>query len=238
MLPFHIWLPEAHVEAPTVGSVILAGILLKLGAYAMIRFLIVSFYNISYDLIFFVLVFCLLGLLYSSLIAFNQIDVKKIIAYSSIAHMNFSIIGLFSQVILGLSGSFFMMFGHALTSSALFFGIGVLYDRFRTRLIFYYSGLVILMPFFAFLYFIFTLSNFGFPGTINFVGEFLITAGGFVISNSILIFSSFGLLLSLVYSLFFYNRIMFGIFSSFIRFYSDCTRLEFFCLACLCFFII
>jgi NADH:ubiquinone oxidoreductase subunit 4 (subunit M) len=113
------------------------------------------------------------------MIALNQIDIKKIIAYSSIAHMNFSLLGFFSESLLGLAGLFFLMFGHAITSGALFLSIGVLYDRYKTRLIFYYSGLATFMPFFAIIYFIFILSNFGFPGTFNFVGEFLILLGGF-----------------------------------------------------------
>jgi NADH:ubiquinone oxidoreductase subunit 4 (subunit M) len=167
------------VEAPTVGSVILAGVLLKLGGYALFRFLIGSLFSVCYSLIFFVLIIALLGLLYGSLVALNQIDIKKIIAYSSIAHMNFSLIGLFSQSISGLGGCLILMLGHAITSSALFLGIGVLYDRYRTRLIFYYSGMVCFMPLFSIFYFFFILSNFGFPGTFNFVGEFLITLGGF-----------------------------------------------------------
>jgi len=138
MLPFHIWLPEAHVEAPTPGSVILASILLKLGTYAILRFLIGSFSTVSYDFISFILTFSLFGFIFPSLVALNQIDIKKIIAYSSISHMNFSLIGFFSFSILGLAGSFLMMFGHALTSAGLFFGIGAIYDRYKTRLLFYF----------------------------------------------------------------------------------------------------
>lgn len=237
-MPFHIWLPEAHVEAPTPGSVILAGILLKLGTYAMLRFLVHSFYAISYDLIFFILIISLVGLTYASLVALSQIDIKKIIAYSSIAHMNFSLIGFFSQSFLGIAGAFFMMLGHGLTASALFFGIGVLYDRYKTRLVFYYGGLVSFMPVFASLYFFFILSNFGFPGTINFVGEFLISVGLFEVSSFFALLSTFGLFLSLVYSLFFYNRIFFGPFFMGLRYYADCTRLEFYVLFILVFFII
>lgn len=231
-LPFHIWLPEAHVEAPTPGSVILAGILLKLGSYAILRFLLSSFIYITSDLIFFLLIIAFLGFVYTSLIALNQVDIKKIIAYSSIAHMNFSLFGFFCQNILGLSGSFFMMYGHAITSSALFLGIGVLYDRFKTRIIYYYSQIAIFMPFFSFLYFVFILSNFGFPGTVNFVGEFLITVGGIYISMVIVLFSSIALILSVVYSLFLYNRIFFGFLQNywFIRYFCDIIRLEFYIL--------
>jgi NADH:ubiquinone oxidoreductase subunit 4 (subunit M) len=221
-------LPEAHVEAPTPGSVILAGILLKLGSYAILRFLLPSLTLIAIDFIFFILILALIGFIYTSLVAFNQIDVKKIIAYSSIAHMNFALIGFFSQSLLGLSGAFIMMFGHALTSGALFLGIGVLYDRYKTRLIYYYSGLAIVMPIFSIIYFLFILSNFGFPGTVNFVGEFLITTGGFSFSPVVLFISTIGLILTLVYSLFFYNRIFFSSLQIvFINYYSDISRLEF-----------
>lgn len=229
VVPFHLWLPEAHVEAPTTGSVILAGILLKLGTYAMLRFLFGAFSPVLTNLMFFVLIIAFWGFMHSSLVAFTQIDIKKIIAYSSIAHMNFSLLGLFSLHILGLTGAFVMMFGHALTASALFLGIGVLYDRYKTRLIFYYSTMVIFMPLFALFYFFFILSNFGFPGTVNFVGEFMITIGAFYATNLLTFFTTLGLVLTLIYSLFFYNRVFFGpIQITFIRYYSDYTRLEFF----------
>lgn len=238
IIPFHIWLPEAHVEAPTPGSVILAGILLKLGTYAILRFLVHPFYAISYDLLFFILIFSIFGLIYASLVALSQIDIKKIIAYSSIAHMNFSLLGFFSQSFVGLAGAFFMMLGHAITASALFFGIGILYDRYKTRLFFYYGGLVSFMPLFATFYFFFLLSNFGFPGTMNFVGEFLIAIGLFSVSNFFAFLSTLGLFLSLLYSLFFYNRVFFGPFFNGLRFYSDCTRLEFFLLLPLATFVV
>jgi len=232
-------LPEAHVEAPTPGSVILAGILLKLGTYAMLRLLLGLCLFISYDIIFFILVLALLGFTYGSMVAFSQIDIKKIIAYSSIAHMNFSLFGMFSFSILGLSGMFYLMFGHALTSGALFWGIGVLYDRYKTRLIFYYGSLVIFMPLFSILYFIFILSNFGFPGTFNFVGELLIVIGGFLYSNVMIFLATFGMILSLIYSLFTFNRIFFGSLQiTFVRYFCDCTRLEFSFLSLLAFFVL
>lgn len=173
VMPVHIWSPEAHVEAPTPGSVILAGILLKLGSYAILRSLTGFFHDISYDLIFSILTLAIIGFTYASMVALSQIDIKKIIAYSSIAHMNFSLLGTLSGSLLGLSGTFFPLLGHAITSGALFLGIGILYDRYKTRLIFYYGSLVIFMPIYTVLYFILILSNFGFPGTINFVGDFL-----------------------------------------------------------------
>lgn len=167
------------MEAPTVGSVILAGIILKLGAYAMLRFLFSSLSLVAIDLLFLILLVAFLSFTHASLVAFNQIDIKKIIAYSSISHMNFSLLGLFSLHLIGLSGAFLMLFGHALTASALFLGIGVLYDRYKTRLIFYYSSMAIFMPVFSVVYFSFILANFGFPGTVNFVGEFMLITGAF-----------------------------------------------------------
>lgn len=228
IVPLHLWLPEAHVEAPTPGSVILAGILLKLGTYAILRFLLGSFTIICYDLIFFVLIIALFSLTHSSIVALCQIDIKKIIAYSSVAHMNYSLLGLFSQSLLGLAGAYIMIFSHAITSSALFLGIGVLYDRYKTRLIFYYGGLATFMPIFSIFYFIFILSNFGFPGTFNFIGEFLLTFGVLNFSFLIAFLSTFSLILSLMYSLFLYNRLFFGFVKSFfVKFYCDITRLEF-----------
>jgi NADH:ubiquinone oxidoreductase subunit 4 (subunit M) len=162
LLPFHIWLPEAHVEAPTPGSVILAGILLKLGTYAAFRFLLNGFLSIYSDLQFIIFIFIFSGLLYSSMVALAQFDIKRVIAYSSIAHMNFLLFGLFSQTLCGLFGAFIFMFGHAITSSALFLSVGVLYDRYKTRLVFYYGGLAQFMPIFSIFYFLLTLSNFGF----------------------------------------------------------------------------
>jgi NADH:ubiquinone oxidoreductase subunit 4 (subunit M) len=173
------------------------------------------------------------------MVALSQIDIKKIIAYSSIAHMNFSLFGIFSESLLGLSGIFFLMFGHAITSGALFLSIGVLYDRYKTRLIFYYGSLVLFMPIFAICMFILILSNFGFPGTINFVGEFLILVGAFEYSNVIVFLSAFGMILTLIYSLSVYARIFFGSLQIlFIRFYSECSRLEFFILSIFVFFVL
>jgi NADH-quinone oxidoreductase subunit M len=206
----------------------LAGILLKLGTYAILRFLLGSFTIICYDLIFIILIIALFSLTHSSIVALCQIDIKKIIAYASVAHMNYSLLGLFSQTLLGLAGGYIMIFSHAITSSALFLGVGVLYDRYKTRLIFYYGGLASFMPIFAIIYFIFILSNFGFPGTFNFIGEFLLTYGVLNYSFLVAFLSTFSLILSLMYSLFLYNRIFFGFIKNFfIKFYCDVTRLEF-----------
>jgi NADH:ubiquinone oxidoreductase subunit 4 (subunit M) len=153
--------------------------------------------------------------------------------------MNYSLIGLFSQSILGLVGAYCMIFSHAIVSSALFLGIGVLYDRYKTRLIFYYGGLASLMPIFSIIYFIFILSNFGFPGTFNFIGEFLLTYGALTFSFIITILTTFSLILSLMYSLFLYNRVFFGTIKIFfIRFFNDLTRLEFIFLSIFVFIVL
>lgn len=239
IMPIHIWLPEAHVEAPTIGSVILAGIILKLGIYIYLRLVIFSFTYVLIYIIPIIFFIATLSLYISSFSAIAQIDIKKIIAYSSIAHMNFSLIGLFSINIISILGSFFMMFGHALTSSALFFSIGMLYDRFKTRIIYYYGGLVVLMPIWVTLFFIFILGNFGFPGTANFVGEFVIFLGSFFFNNFIIICIIYSLFLSLVYSLFLFNRLVYGTLKiEFIRFFSDLSRREFYIVFILLFFVI
>jgi len=239
IIPIHIWLPEAHVEAPTAGSVILAGIILKLGFYVYLRLLVFTFNNVASLLLSFIFIISLLGLYLPSFSALAQIDIKKIIAYSSISHMNFSLIGLFCGNFIAIFGSFFMMFGHAIVSSALFSSIGILYDRYKTRLLFYYGGLVILMPIWSTCFFVFILGNFGFPGTINFIGEFTIFLGSFIVNNFIIFLSLFGLFLTLVYSLFLYVRLVNGLIKvEFIRFFGDITRREFFLLLPFFFFII
>lgn len=168
-----------------------------------------------------------MGFTYGSLVALNQQDIKKIIAYSSIAHMNFSLFGLFSYTILGVGGAFIMLIGHGLTSAALFMAIGVIYDRYKTRIIFYYGGLASLMPIFACLFFVFILANLGFPGTVNFVGEFFISVGLFYVSLFSGILANFALIISLIYSLFLYNRVFFHLLKvSLISYFCDVTRLE------------
>lgn len=179
VVPIHIWLPEAHVEAPTPGSVILASILLKLGTYALFRLLLGCFLFVSYELYFMVLMIAVFGFTYANMTALAQTDLKKVIAYSSVGHMNFLIFGLFSDDILGLTGAYLLMLAHAITSGALFLAVGVLYDRYKTRIIFYYGSLVTFMPILSIFFFICTIANFGFPSTFNFAGEFLILVGGF-----------------------------------------------------------
>jgi proton-translocating NADH-quinone oxidoreductase chain M len=239
IVPMHIWLPEAHVEAPTVGSVILAGIILKLGIYIYLRLIIFSFSYIISILVNYIYFIALISVYISSFSAIAQIDIKKVIAYSSIAHMNFALVGLFCNNLVSLLGSFFMMFGHAFVSGALFFCIGMLYDRYKTRLLFYYGGLVVFMPIWSTLFFIFILGNFGLPGTVNFVGEFIIFIGTFYSNNSIIILLILGLFLTLVYSLLLFNRLVFGkIKIEFIRFFSDLSRREVYILFILFIFVI
>lgn len=178
-------MPEAHVEAPTVGSVLLAGVLLKLGIFAVLRYLIPIFPMETQYYSSFVSVFALLGILYISLTTIRQIDLKKIIAYASVAHMNYVVLGILSTNLLGISGSIFLMIGHGIVSAGLFFMIGFLYDRYKTRNIRYYRGLVAFMPLYAVSLFILSLANMSFPGTCNFIGEAVILFG--ILGNNVLI---------------------------------------------------
>ena len=229
MLPFHIWLPEAHVEAPTSGSVLLAGILLKLGSYGMIRFLIPLLPQASIYFTPYVIILCLLYIIYASLTAIRQTDLKKIIAYASIAHMNLIILGIFSMTYQGLEGSILQMISHGLVSSGLFFSIGCLYDRYHTRFIHYYGGLASVMPLFCIMLFIYILANMSLPGTSNFVGEILILTGIFEENTTTAIFSIIGMFFGGVYSLLFYNRICYGnIQTNYLRIYFDLTSRELF----------
>lgn len=209
-IPFHLWLPEAHVEAPTIGSIILAAILLKLGGYGLLRVSLKMFPEASLFYQPFVFTVGLISIIYASLTALRQTDIKRIIAYSSIAHMNFTLIGLFCFNKMAYMGAFYMMFGHGIVSGGLFLLIGLLYDRYSTRSIFYYGGLMKTMPFFCFFFLVFNLSNLGFPGLVNFIGEFLIMLGIAQENIFLFILSSLGFVLSGVYSIWLYNRVAFG----------------------------
>jgi proton-translocating NADH-quinone oxidoreductase chain M len=227
MVPVHIWLPEAHVEAPTAGSVILAGILLKLGTYGFLRFSIPMFPEAT--LYFTPLIFTLsvIAILYTSCTTLRQVDLKKIIAYSSVAHMNFVTIGLFSLNIQGIEGSLMLMLSHGFVSSALFLCVGVLYDRHHTRLVRYYGGLASTMPVFCTIFLFFTLANMSFPGTSSFVGEFLVLVGAFQSNTFVATLAATGMVLAAAYSLWLYNRVAFGnLKPHFIATYSDCNRRE------------
>lgn len=200
LYPFHIWLPEAHVEAPTVGSMLLASLLLKLGGYGFVRFSLSMLPEGSAYYSPLVSTLALLGVIYGSLATIRQIDLKRVIAYSSVAHMNLVMLGLFSYNQQGIEGALYLMVGHGVVSTALFFCVGVLYDRYHSRLIKYYGGLVTVMPLFSFFFFTFTLANMSFPGTSNFLGELLLFLGIFVQSRTTLILSAAGIVLSAVYS--------------------------------------
>lgn len=201
MFPFHIWLPEAHVEASTTGSMILAGILLKLGTYGMIRFLIPLFPNAFDHFSLFILILSLLGMVIISFIILSQVDLKKIIAYASVAHMATAVIGLFTNTLNGYLGSLCMVIGHGFVAAGLFFAIGTLYSRYHSRLVNYYSGLVRGMPIFTLFFLILTLLNVGFPGTIGFLSEFLVISS-LQLTNSLLLPLFFiGFLIAVLYSL-------------------------------------
>ena len=210
MVPFHIWLPEAHVEAPTTGSVVLAGILLKLGTYGFIRFSIPLFPYATLYFTPFLYTLATIGVVYTSLTAIRQTDLKRVIAYASVAHMNMILLGLFSLNIQGVEGSIFQMISHGIVSSALFLCVGVIYDRHHTRLIKYYSGLVHTMPLFIPIFLMFMFANAALPGTCNFIGEFLILTGIFQDNLFITILSATSVVLSAVYSLWLFNRIAYG----------------------------
>jgi proton-translocating NADH-quinone oxidoreductase chain M len=210
MFPMHIWLPEAHVEAPTVGSVLLAGILLKLGVYGFIRYNLTLFFDASVFFSPFVYLLCVIGVIYSSLSALRQTDMKRIIAYSSIAHMNLVVLGIFSFNISGLEGSIIQSISHGFVSGGMFLLIGILYNRYHTRFLHYYGGLVHFMPIFAGLFLVFTMANIALPGTSSFIGEFLLLLGIFKENTLTALVSALGVILSGSYSLWLYNRIIFG----------------------------
>ncbi|PVM87987.1 NADH-quinone oxidoreductase subunit M [Caulobacter radicis] len=210
MWPVHTWLPDAHVEAPTAGSVILAGILLKMGGYGFMRFSIPMFPNASE--MFQPLVFVMSGIaiVYTSLVAFRQTDIKKLIAYSSVAHMGFVTMGIFSGNAAGEQGALFQMISHGVISGALFLCVGVVYDRMHTREIAFYGGLTNRMPHYAFVFLLFTMGNVGLPGTSGFVGEILTMTGVYQASTWTAIVSATGVILSAMYALTLYRRVMYG----------------------------
>ena len=210
MWPVHTWLPDAHVEAPTAGSVILAAILLKMGGYGFIRFSIPMFPEAS--LYFAPLVYALsvTAIVYTSLVALMQEDIKKLIAYSSVAHMGFVTMGLFTLTPQGIQGAMFLMMSHGLVSGALFLCVGVVYDRMHTREIAAYGGLVNRMPVYAVIFMVFTMANVGLPGTAGFVGEFLTLMGAFKANPWVAFIATSGVILSAAYALWLYRRVMFG----------------------------
>lgn len=234
MFPFHIWLPEAHVEAPTIGSVLLAGILLKLGVYGFLRYSLALFPDACLYFTPLVYMLGIIGVVYSSFAAIKQTDLKKIIAYSSIAHMNLVVLGIFSGSVLGLEAAILQSISHGFVSSALFFLIGMLYNRYHSRLLSYYGGIAQIMPLYTSFLLFFTMSNIALPGTSSFIGEFLLLAGLFQENIFCSIFAGFSVVLSGAYSLWLYNRISFGnLKSEFLKFYSDLSFRELFILTLL-----
>jgi len=198
------------VEAPTVGSMLLASLLLKLGGYGFLRFSLTTLGAGSESYGAYISVAALLGVLYGSLSTIRQIDLKRIIAYSSVAHMNFVTIGIFCNNQQGIEGAIYLMVGHGVVSTGLFFCVGVLYDRCHSRLLRYYGGLATVMPLFASFFLFFTLANLAFPGTSNFLGELLVLLGIYSQNTVAMVVASTGMVLSAVYSLWCYNRIAFG----------------------------
>jgi NADH-quinone oxidoreductase subunit M len=210
MWPVHTWLPDAHVEAPTAGSVILAGVLLKMGAYGFLRFS-VPMLPIATDF-FTPMVFSLsiIAVIYTSLVALVQLDMKKLIAYSSVAHMGFVTLGIFTLNQQGVTGAIFQMLSHGIVSAALFLCVGVIYDRMHTREIARYGGLAERMPVYAFFFMVFMLASVGLPGTSGFVGEILILVGLFQVSTWAATLAATGVILGAAYMLWLYRRVIFG----------------------------
>ena len=210
MWPVHTWLPDAHVEAPTAGSVLLAAILLKMAGYGFIRFSIGLFPIGSENFVPLIFSLSLIAIIYTSLVALMQEDMKKLIAYSSVAHMGFVTLGIFTMTPQGIEGSIFQMISHGIISAALFFSVGVVYERMHTRQIKNYGGLVNVMPKYAIVFMIFTLGSLGLPGTTGFVGEFLILLGTFKANFLVATIASIGVILGAAYILWLYRRVVFG----------------------------
>ncbi|MGV7217946.1 NADH-quinone oxidoreductase subunit M [Bradyrhizobium sp. UFLA05-112] len=210
MWPVHTWLPDAHVEAPTAGSVILAAILLKMGGYGFLRFSLPMFPLASHDFAPLIFTLSVIAIIYTSLVAMMQEDMKKLIAYSSVAHMGFVTMGIFAGTIQGVAGGVFQMISHGIVSGALFLCVGIVYDRMHTREIAAYGGLVNRMPLYALVFMVFTMANVGLPGTSGFIGEFMTLLGTFKVSLPTAFLATTGVILSACYALWLYRKIVFG----------------------------
>jgi NADH-quinone oxidoreductase subunit M len=210
MWPVHTWLPDAHVEAPTAGSMILAGVLLKMGGYGFIRFSLPMFPHASEFFAPLIFALSIIAIIYTSLVALAQSDMKKLIAYSSVAHMGFVTIGIFTLTEQGIAGAMFQMISHGLVSAALFFSVGVVYDRLHTRDISAYGGVAAVMPRYAVFFMFMMLASVGLPGTSGFVGEMLVLVGAWKASTWVAFFTATGLVLGATYMLWLYRRVMFG----------------------------
>jgi NADH-quinone oxidoreductase subunit M len=211
MWPVHTWLPDAHVEAPTAGSVILAAILLKMGGYGFLRFSVPMFPFASHDLAPLIFALSVVAVVYTSLVALVQEDMKKLIAYSSVAHMGFVTMGIFALTTQGVAGGIFQMISHGIVSAALFLCVGVVYDRMHTREISAYGGLVNTMPLYALVFMVFTMANVGLPGTSGFVGEFMALIGTFRANIPVATLATLGVILSACYALWLYRKVIFGV---------------------------
>jgi NADH-quinone oxidoreductase subunit M len=211
MWPVHTWLPDAHVEAPTAGSVILAAILLKMGGYGFLRFSLPMFPLASQEFAPLIFALSVVAITYTSLVALVQEDMKKLIAYSSVAHMGFVTMGIFAATTQGVAGGIFQMVSHGIVSGALFLSVGVVYDRMHTREIAAYGGLVNRMPLYAAAFMVFTLANIGMPGTSGFVGEFLSLIGTFKVNTWVATLATIGVILSAAYALWLYRKVIFGV---------------------------
>ncbi len=210
MWPVHTWLPDAHVEAPTAGSVILAGVLLKFGGYGFLRFSLPMFPLATADFTPLIYTLSIIAVIYTSLVALAQEDMKKLIAYSSVAHMGFVTIGTFTLTVQGIEGAIYTMLSHGVVSAALFLIVGVVYDRIHSREIARYGGLVHRMPVYALMFMLFMLASVGLPGTGGFVGEFLVLVGAFQANTWVAALAATGVILGAVYMLYLYRRIIFG----------------------------
>jgi NADH-quinone oxidoreductase subunit M len=210
MWPVHTWLPDAHVEAPTAGSVILAGVLLKMGGYGFLRFSLPMFPLASHDFMPMIFTLSVVAVIYTSLVALAQDDMKKLIAYSSVAHMGFVTIGIFTVQVQGVEGAIFQMLSHGVVSGALFLCVGVIYDRLHTREIARFGGLAGRMPRYAAVFMLFTLASVGLPGTSGFIGEFLVLLGVFQVNSWVALLAASGLILGPAYMLYLYRRVIFG----------------------------
>ena len=211
MWPVHTWLPDAHVEAPTAGSVILAGVLLKMGAYGFLRFSVPLLPDASAFFTPLVFALSIIAVIYTSLVALAQEDMKKLIAYSSVAHMGFVTIGIFTLTQQGIEGAIYQMLSHGVVSAALFLIVGVVYDRIHSRLIERYDGLVERMPAYAFAFMVFMLASVGLPGTGGFIGEFLVIVGAFKVNTLVALLTASGMVLGAAYMLYLYRRVIFGV---------------------------
>ena len=226
IFPFHIWLPEAHSEAPTGGSIILAGLILKLGGYGIIRYLIPLLPNGSIYYTPLVYTIGVVGIVYSSMACIRQVDIKRIIAYSSIAHMNLSMIGLFTNEVEGIMGGVYMMLSHGIVSGSLFGMVGMVYERYHTRVLKYYRGLTIMMPIMGTIFMMLTLANIAVPGTSSYVGELMVLMGTINNNRYMGIISVVGMVLGGIYGIWLCNRMIFGEVSKYIRRYRDLSRGE------------